>query len=77
MRGLQAGVIEVDGEKVAKRDCRRAGNEGNEAAEMYDQSSGKTKEGLKMNLKVITGLRRALSGGGAREATRVRRGDNE
>lgn len=75
-RGLQAGVPEVDGEKMAKSDRRRAEDEGNEAANMYDQSSGKTKESFKMNLKAFTGLKQALKGK-VREATRVPRGDNE
>ena len=57
---------EVDGEKMAESDRRRADDEGNEAAKMYDQSSGKTKESLKMSLKAFTGLRRALNGEGAR-----------
>jgi hypothetical protein len=69
-RGLQAGVMEVDGEKVVKSVRRRADIEGTEAAKMYDRSSGKTKESLKMNLKAFTGLRRPLrrplSGGDAR-----------
>lgn len=65
-RGLQAGVPEVDGEKMAKSDRRRAEDEGNEAANMYDQSSGKTKESFKMNLKAFTGLKQALKGEGAR-----------